>query len=39
MFADVVLILFRCTDIVLCVVCWNIIMLVWFLPVMWKSAL
>jgi len=39
MFVDVVLQLSRCTDLVLCIVCWNIIMLVWFLSVMWKSAL
>ena len=39
MFVDVVLRLSRCTDLVLCVVYWNIIMLVWFLSVMWKSAL
>lgn len=34
MFVHVVLRLARCTDLVLCVVCFNIIMLVWFLSVM-----
>lgn len=39
MLVNVVLRLSRFTDLVLCVVCWNVIMLARFLSVMWKGAL